>query len=243
MANNKERDERLERYLEGLMSSEERTAFESEIANNHDLQTELDLHKEVEATLADKGELALEATLRQMRPAKPKVRRLAPWVAAAASIALLIAIFVLWNPSTDQNQNPVATYLSEEPMDLTVMGNQEATLSAAQTAYNNGDYTLSLRNLQDYLVENPNNESARIFAARAAIASNEYDEALALLEFFSGRSSLNTEQASWLEALALVGLERWSEAGPLLDALKNATTPAIQDKAIELAAAFKEELQ
>ena len=236
MAHNEQSHEQIDRYLDGELSGNEKQAFEAELSNNQALRKEVKLHRLVEEVIADKQEAALEATLRSMRPAAsdPVVRKLWPQLAAAASAVVLVTAFFLFRGSSGQEYTGPQTYLSDEPMELTSMGGATGSLSDGQEAYNAGNFDLAAEELSLFLVSNTDRQDVRLYAARAAIASEDYPQALTLLEYFEGRDHLAKEEVSWLNALALLGLERNQEALPMLEALESAADEEIREKATQL---------
>ncbi|MCB0704636.1 MAG: hypothetical protein KDC34_04975 [Saprospiraceae bacterium] len=241
MANyDKDTNERIGDFLDGNLDSAGQKSFQEDLRKNKAIQSTLDLHKAVEETLSDKGEAALEATLRSMR--KPttqvKVRRIQPkWLAAAAAVAVLVVAFFLFRPTDTPTAltGPIAAYFEPGQMEITQMGgNAEALLTEGQQAYNQADFPLALQKLQAYLAVDPEHENARLFAAKSAIASASFDQALNLLFYFDSISSLHTEEVTWLKALAYIGSNQPEKAKPLLSALQNGTDAKLKAQAEEL---------
>ncbi|MBR9921392.1 MAG: hypothetical protein GYB31_11185 [Bacteroidetes bacterium] len=219
-----EKHDKIERYLAGDLDAGQRKSFEENLHKDKSLRRDLQLHKAVDATLADEKETALEKTLQGMRPAA-KVRRISRLRSIAAALAFLIAGYFMYNlifGGPAEADGPIAAWFEAGNMDVTELSAEsDLLLSEGQDAYNAGKFSEALNKLEAYLQQEPTHESVRIFASRAAIADQQYEKALSLLTWFEGKSSLNIQEVTWLNALALSGLDRNEEARPLLDALKS----------------------
>lgn len=129
---NIEYDERINRYLRGLMSDDERTAFEQEVDGNEDLrdrlvstsllvqgiveegmqcevQSQLDAISQMspeefeQATLGEQQPVAMRGNVVPMAPKRSKLQFW--WISGlAASIALVVGLFLM-NPTTSQQSS------------------------------------------------------------------------------------------------------------------------------------------
>ena len=129
---NIEYDERINRYLRGLMSDDERTAFEQEVDGNEELrdrlvstsllvqgiveegmqcevQSQLDAISQMspeefeQATLGEQQPVAMRGNVVPMAPKRSKLQFW--WISGlAASIALVVGLFLM-NPTTSQQSS------------------------------------------------------------------------------------------------------------------------------------------
>ena len=90
------KEERIDNYVMGKMSAEERNSFEQEIANDAELQAEVALHRDVVRAIRMKAAKEhLQKVERQIRAEENRrmvFKRLAPVIALAA--CLVVGVFV-----------------------------------------------------------------------------------------------------------------------------------------------------
>lgn len=153
-----EYDERINRYLRGLMGDDERTAFEQEVDGNEELRerlisTSLLVQGIVEEGMQREGQYQLdtikkmsqeefeEATIGELQPvlAAPKrSKSLFWWMSGlAASIALVVGLFLI-TPSTSQQPSVMADNSNEKTATSknTVTAPARPTLASLATEYN-----------------------------------------------------------------------------------------------------------
>ena len=102
----------ISRYLDGEMNTEELKAFELQMLQDADLQNEVELLRDVHATLKiklhpDESEMALRNSLKEMnaeyffnKPEQAKIVSLnrRKWMTAVAAVFVLALLLTDWQP-------------------------------------------------------------------------------------------------------------------------------------------------
>jgi predicted Zn-dependent protease len=233
--------ERVSRYLSGLMEAEERRAFEADAAADPALAEELSLQREMAAFL--RGREQREARRRQLRAlgqeyftpaasggrlALSRLRRWWPALAAAAAIAgLILAWPYLFSPSLyEQYARHPPLALSEkstdDPMDW----------SAAETAFNTGDYAAAAAILERYLAQRPEDELARLYLGIALLELDRFEEARRFFLSLADAEAALKDHADWYLALSYLKANDQARCRVLLRAI--APTSSLYGRAAEL---------
>ena len=156
MMTEEQRIERLEAYLGGTMSKDERVIFDSELALDQSLREELEKHKKAHQAITYMNRKELKQKLETIDaesvfPAKQaRIRKLVLRVAAAASIVLLVGFGIVFTTGYFEQESSLAD-LSEEYFVPTIpesfrgendqnTSSFEEQLVQADLLYQNGDY-------------------------------------------------------------------------------------------------------
>ncbi len=181
--------EKIDKYLHNRMSSEERRAFEEQAKKNPELAAELAFAQKAYAHLQkQKQRQALKKMLKETAATRHKTKVIAfpgrRWLSAAASIALLIALFFVFKDRFLPNQQ-LPSYADLEqhtPLALTQMGGEDIYATQAEAAFNKGDYRAAAAALQAYLQEKPDDRLAQLYLAISLIEAGQQEEARKWLE-------------------------------------------------------------
>ncbi len=214
----------IDQYLQGVLSTEQRKAFESRLKNDADFASEVNLYQEIEQSLASRisnkeAEKELRNTLQQLqkeqfvsekKPTKViQLNRFRKYM-IAASIAALIGLFVF-------NQGTTPTYeafANHQNIELTVRGASNTKMQNAEEAFNNKDYITAIEYLDQVLAMQPTNIEIQLYKAIALLETNQFLEADNLLESISTEQSIFKNKATWYYALSMLKQSK-------LDACKN----------------------
>ncbi|MCS7036437.1 MAG: tetratricopeptide repeat protein [Saprospiraceae bacterium] len=199
---------RIEKYLDGQMSAEERADFEKEISETPTLKEELQLHREMRLFLAKRDRrLQLEQQLQQIETehfpqhsqAGKTARRLMPvfrrnWaiMAVAASLALLIAAYFLFSTSLyDQ-------FAVHPPLALVEKSATQQQLQyEAETAFNGQHYEQAEALLDQLLRNQPDDDLLRIYLGIAKMEVGKIQEARALFMEVTAEDPAIRDFAQW----------------------------------------------
>lgn len=199
---------RIEKYLDGQMSDEERADFEKNISEDPVLKEELQLHREMRLFVAKReGRLRLEQQLQQIgaeyfpqhsqtgkAPGKrtPLLRRYWAIMAVAASFALLItAYFLFRTPLYDQ-------FATHPPLALVEKSaNQEQLQYEAETAFNSQNYAQAEALLEQLLQNRPDDDLIRIYLGIAKMEMGKIQEARELFTQVASKDPSIQDFAQW----------------------------------------------
>lgn len=227
MAEGNTYQDRIEEYVLGEMTPEQRTAFEREIAENPQLKKELEDFKQLQEDLVllDEADFladmqAIGEELREDPPAYPEARpfRRRWYIAAAAAILLLlIPTFLLLRPSPDNRL--FNEYFKAYPDVTSSRTGDAATFNAAMEAYRAGDYADALPHFSDFLSTHSQDAEALFYGGIAEAKAGDPETAIQRFEKLESIESIFLTAAKWFHALALVKSGKREAAIPLLEEL------------------------
>ena len=205
----------IDRYIQGELDGPQQEAFAQRLQNEPEFAEIVRLNQEVNATLADSKAAEFRNNLNTIRAQREqKVRLIQPlWIRAAAAVGLLVIVALAWFLLQPGNSNPEMLFAENfsmgyiEGIERTdVEASKLNNLEKAQLAYNDSLYTESLGFFNAHLSKDPDDAESRIYAAKAAVATDDLPAAVDLLIPVSNSSSPWKWEASW--NLALINLKQ-----------------------------------
>ena len=171
MANTSAFFEKIQDYLDGLLSKKERAGFEQQLKIDQELADEVALYKSVQTRLSDKKIQTFREKLKQVKAEQeqpPKVRSLRFILTIAAGVTLLlVAAFWLLRPTAPTAQELLSAHLknldpnsivppfsNRNPGDSTA---SEGQFDQARNLFKNGQYVIALDTMQLVPAEQRNN--------------------------------------------------------------------------------------
>ena len=108
MSNDEKYIELIEGYIDGTLNDEELRKFEENLKTNKNLQKQVELHKDIRQAIIKKGKVDLKQELNtyyedyiKANKKKRNLRILIPAISVAASILILIFVFIGNEKTTD----------------------------------------------------------------------------------------------------------------------------------------------
>ena len=235
--------EQIESYLSGDMDGKASRAFEARLEADPELKRQVELHREIAAALADREEIRLENTLREIAngtlgPAnaqtepepKPPPNLFARFPVArylaAAGIALLVGVGIWWAISsvlsTPSSQHlylayyepyPAPSYLRDDP------GQDLNPRDQAFQTYMKGDYEQATQ-LFTKLLETGEDLQVRFLLGVSELENGNTEKARNhFWKVIEDGKNLYVTQARWYTALAYLKEEQPGSAEPILEDL------------------------
>ncbi|MEM9823469.1 MAG: hypothetical protein AAF985_20465, partial [Bacteroidota bacterium] len=214
-----EKYEKIERYLNGQMSDAEMERFEQSMGKDAALRNDVQLHRDLAQTLKGDQVHRLRATLKEVdqkwthAPAKKegKVRLLRPitWLAIAATMALLVVSYFVFQPARPSHQDLFAENFAPYPMVLNQRSGTpvDSILQAAIDAYERGSFVEATQQFQRLQDLDSNNFVYRFYQGLSFLANQEAGKAISILiPLVNGKSKLK-EQSQWYLALAYLQIK------------------------------------
>ncbi|MCC6577255.1 MAG: hypothetical protein IT228_07930 [Flavobacteriales bacterium] len=234
MSHEQEPDPRLERvirYVEGDLSTAERTAFEADLAADPSLGEDVEVARRTIGGLRTLAEERLRQELKAAdadTDAKVGGRRTWWWAAAAV---LVVGIGSWWE-LRDTPERLAEEFTVEEP-GLPVLMGGESRMDAIMNAYKQGDLDASRQLIAQALSSSPGNDTLIYFSGIIAFRRSEFREAADVLEQLDATSVFH-DRARYHRAIALLRLGEADAARNLLQATTMATDPQLSTRARRL---------
>lgn len=217
--------ELIHAYLDGSLSETEKEAFKAAMEKDEMLRNEVNLHREVDAALAETDILRLRSQLKRMhRKASSeetgtRILRLKPRqaFAAVAAIALLLVasawIFTLMNQSSLSSQEIYEMYYQPDDAVMVMRsgtsGSEEAMLMEALRKYENNDFEGALKLLK----KDNSNLMVHFYSGLAYMEIEHFTEAIRSFQnILDDQQNLFVEQALWYQGLCYIKTGRTDKA-------------------------------
>ncbi len=210
----------IQKYLDHDLSDKEMKRFEADLEVSSELQSDLNLYREIDMALADTEVLSFRDQLSDLRKETKKssgttkvpVRFTRPWhYAATAAVALILAIglaSVLDRPLT--NKDLLKKYY--KPYEVALMnrsGNTqiELILGEAEAAYQKGDFEKASQYFEMVLEQEPERASTNLYNGISLYELERYPEAKKSLNMvIEQNDNLYIEPAEWYLGLCFLAL-------------------------------------
>ncbi len=202
------------------MTEKERRAFEQELKDKPDLASEVAFLKKAYLYLqkrkereALKSRLQAAAVQYQQRAKRGRRFHLSgrSLLSLAATLALLIAVIWLFNRTQPQSSS-YADLAQHAPLALTEMSsNEQQLITTAEQAFNTGDYAKAAETLRQYLLQQPDDQVARLYLAISLIETGQTTDARELLQSLSNSPDFR-DKALWYTALSYFKENKQEEA-------------------------------
>lgn len=207
---------RFEDYLDGRMDAGQRAGFEAELQADAELAEAFALAREARERLgrrwaSETADAGLTATLTRLgerhfgggaQSRRPWVVRRWPWLAAAASVALLL-VWLVWPPA---ERRLYARYRDFPEASFTTRAGEPADdgLAEAAAAFNRGDYAAALPAFERRAAARPDDLEARLFAAFCLLELGRTAEARAVFSQIGATPNAWAGEAKWFLALSFL---------------------------------------
>ena len=237
----------IERYLGGDLPAAEARSVTARATTDPAFAAALEERRHLNAHLAAvAGEETLNITLKQLGsryftepeatvrslPRRTGSLRWLAGLAAAAVVALLVILFL-----PGPGGNPYEQFATHEPLALTERSDATADPTAAEAAYNRGDYAAAIPLLEAYLAQRSDDLRARLALGVSLLETDRDREAVAIFNEIAEGSSALAAYGNWYLALAAVKRGDDESALSFLDRIP-ATDAYLTNKAETLRAAL-----
>ena len=213
-----ERDDiQIEKYMDDALDVAEKKVFEARLANEPSLQKAYEQRTRLGQLLAaNQKEQEFTQFLDEVsdpffesyvaEPIEMTASKVVPFykkrtfsiiaLATAAVIALLLAVPFLFP------QNLYDQFNDHRPLALTDQSGATTALQAAETAFNEEDYTVAVVALDSYLANNPQDIEAQLYKGISLLELDQLEEAKTIFMSIAEGSSVFASEALWYAALA-----------------------------------------
>lgn len=232
---NDPRMERAIRYVDGDMEAAERAAFESELATDPALRSDVEAARKTIAGLQALGEEKLRAELRDADAGLDGSVQGATstkwWLAAAAVI--LLASFAWWLVPGESPQELAQEFAIAEPGLPVLMGTSPRTMDAVMNAYKQNDFATAAQLLELALTRDAANDTLRYFNGVILERTQGCDKSIAEFERVP-KGSVFEARALYRSALCKLGGGDVQGARSLLELVSTTKDPQLSAKSREL---------
>lgn len=198
--------ERMDSYLEGRMSSDERVVFEQDLISSEELSKLFEEHQSmILAVQASSVQKSLKDVIQKNRNTAPHSARKRKLYTTGMSIAavamILLGAFFMLRPGADTTQQLFAQYYDTDPGLPTLMsGDGQVQFQNAMTAYKQGDYADALERFKT-ITASESNDTLTFYSSMCYLELEQVQESISLLGDIHPASAFY-EKAQWYMALA-----------------------------------------
>ncbi|HMQ00556.1 MAG TPA: hypothetical protein PKC24_12305 [Cyclobacteriaceae bacterium] len=216
-----ELNHKLDEYVRGKLSAEEREEVELLIKQNPDIKKEVDTLKVIRAGITLHERQAIKKHLQQI---EPEARQFKWWYVAAAIVPLLL--LSIWYFYPVSSENIYYAYYSSYPNYEAGISRNENTTTDGRTAafinYEKTNYEEAAAQFLMILERNPDDNSVKFYLALCYLELNLTGMAADYLNaVMNDTQSTYREAAHWYYALTQLKLGNKVEAKEALTALEN----------------------
>jgi tetratricopeptide (TPR) repeat protein len=214
------RFEEIERYLRGEMSEELAQSFESRLAEDASLRSDLEAIKDSILAIEMGGfKASMQGIGTRYDKENPSISpsRSNPFnlrlFAIAAGIAAVVSVVYLFWPKVDAGKELYAEYFSPDPGLPVTMGITDAyDFKDAMVDYKTGDYTKAIQKWNGLLKESPQSDTLNYYLGCAHLNAGASQKAIEHLKGVRENESSSFQQkAAWYLALAYLQEGRITE--------------------------------
>lgn len=226
------RSERIQRYLDGEMSEEEKRSFREDLNWDPELSEELNLHRIVEESIKNRDEQKFRAKLEdsyrlynEKKELEARVqssrRRLYISTSLVAAALIVLGVFIFTSSHQVTPESIYNEYYSLMEVNFSSrsarMESRNSNLESGIQAYVDHDFQLSKVRLEEYLQARSENElTARFFLGLSQLEMGNYPDAEYNFKKVSeGEFSYYQEHSRWYLALTYLKMQNISEAVPI----------------------------
>ncbi|MEO0470957.1 MAG: hypothetical protein AAF206_15120 [Bacteroidota bacterium] len=180
--------EKIEQYLAGELSPEDKAAFAARLAEDPALKRRMQIAQQLDQAFDGAEVFALRKELQSIRALRQqkKVRRFPVWsyAAVAAAIAILVLLWVNPGGSGKSSEALFAENFGAYPMLISSRADSVSdTLGAALIAYENGDYAVAARHFAALdSADNIQPRFLRFYEAVSLLGAKDGAGAIAILQ-------------------------------------------------------------
>ncbi|WP_020571275.1 hypothetical protein [Neolewinella persica] len=154
-----------------------------------------------EARTPVQGKVKEEQSKKEVKTAKIRTLGWKQWLPAAGIAAAVALVLLLWNPFS--TAEPYRQFALHAPLNLTEKSDVAiGAATAAQRAFNAGDYAEAHTQLILYLQQNPDDNEARLAFGIAALETDRDAEARAIFTALANGSTAFKDDGQFYLALA-----------------------------------------
>lgn len=247
-------EEQIDAYLNGRLSEADRSAFETQIAQDPQLAEEVALQQEATQLLLADRQRAFKAQLKEVaaksKSAPVLEMKEAPvvslwqqnWVRIAAAVALLVGLgFILWPKSTAASYPQMAeAYFEPYPDRLQIRSGDDDSLTLVQEAllaYNQKDYETVVNTLANLQADDPQYLLGQLYRANAYLAMSppQPTPAIEILKgVYALEQSAISEITAWYLALAYLKADDGPNAQKVLQGIAKDEASVYRERAQEI---------
>jgi tetratricopeptide (TPR) repeat protein len=224
------KDQLIQDYLEGNLKGEALKDFEKRLKEDTTLATEVEEYQHLELGLHSigvhqfKDEVSRwETAYQHSQRSSHKGYALRPYYAIAASIALFltVGIYLFMNRLPGMDQLYTQHYVPYEDMILDrsdVSEGAKSFLIAGMEAYNHQQYPVAVKNLKEYLQQEPEHYGAALYLGIAQMEINDFDASEASFNLSQNDPKFE-QQAQWYLSLLYLKSEQLERAKTSLQSI------------------------
>ena len=210
--------ELIEAYFNEELSAEKKSEFERRITEDPFFAEETAFYlssRQAAAAELQENRARLRRVYEQYKQGKPAdvpkqspVRKLWPWVAAAAVLAgIILGWYIFFQPATPLEM--ADSYIAENFQNLPVqMGGRDDSMQAALRLYNDGKSEEALNHFESMIARDTSFAEAKKFAGIVSLRLGQYEKAISYFSRLENQTHLYSNPGKFYHALTLMKRNR-----------------------------------
>lgn len=236
-------DGQIDDYLMGRAAGEDKSLLEKALVNDEDLNLRLQERKDLVAGVEEYHAQLFKDKLKKIHrnnfdiATKPTAKRrsLIPWLAAAASIALLIVALFWLNGSALSSDELYAANFEPYELSLSQRDDVDPQELQAETLYTKGQYSQAIPIFETLIAKGNPSAQLQLGAGIAKLETNRAQEALGHFKaILTSGDLLYQDHARWYSALAHLKLGEEEQSKSFLKILADDEAADHHEAAIKL---------
>jgi tetratricopeptide (TPR) repeat protein len=210
----------VDRYLEGVMSSDEQFWFEKELQHDSSLQEEIKLQQDIQKMMSEREVLELESQLDAIyhQTYRPWIQSIpfpknikssfVKYTAAVASVALIVVTTILFVGRRDNSGDIYSNYYQPAEISMSFRAAADdlnSDLRDAMTLYENKEYKAAIQKFEKILAEDNTRIGLNLYSGISHMEIEEYAKANeSFQKIIDQKANAFVESAEWYLGLCYI---------------------------------------
>ncbi len=210
--------ELIDRYLDNSLSPSDKMAFEKELLTNEDLKTDLHIQKKMRAY--QQIESNVKNQVQQLKKPSKHIKYRWLW-AAAASVLLLMGVFILQENNNQKNKQALASLTTPPRYSLDKGKPSDNQMDESiSVLFNNRHFAAVIPILEQKVQNNSKDYQALLYLGISYCHNNQIDKGQTSFDRIINGDAINKDEAQYWKAICLLNHGNIPAAKQILSDLK-----------------------
>ena len=207
--------ERIELYLAKQLSTEDARLFEEEMRRDEVLPRKVKLQQKATELLEASAWLTTKEKVKQLNQNDSKTKKKGLWFRVAAIFIGIIVLGTFLNNRLS-DQNLYDKYALVYPDRISVMGEEQKSITQVMEYYNQGEYELALELFRDLRESENGSDLLVVYESISLQKSGRAIESIELIESYQQKGQLLEEVIAWNLIMSYLEVKKGNIAYELL---------------------------